>query len=365
MKLKKQIVLYLVVCALGWNCLGCGIGNHEAAQKNESQEHEWKLWERNEEMVSSQKAISGDNYYVIGKSWRQMPTTIPAVYAVEVDYQLPTRSLGTKAEGGYVPQTKMDEFYFTVYSLETGEKIKKIDIKEILQEKHSNLQVQSSNFFAVSYRGKPCIGFVLAEYPQTYEEGLEDTRQYAYLDVETEKLYLKELTNGIIYSPMERKTAIFRERYYNFLEINGLKNVSASGIKNITVSGMKNWSGCCIISMPITSLPEKNQQLYKMFPDLAKISEEAKLQDWENEDEIPYIDIYLVDDPTEEKLIRLLIPDGQEINFEGMKISDINSIDGQDHEISSFEEYQQYLKPYEIKDESELYPIFRSGEWKN
>ena len=354
MKLKKWIVLYLVVSALGWNCLGCGIGDLGTVKKNESQEGEWKQWEQNEEMVSSQKAVSGDNYYVIGKNRRQRPTTIPAVYAVEVDYQMPSRSLGKKKAGGYVPQTKIEALHFAVYSLETGKKIKEIDVKEILQEKHPHLQVQSTSFFAVSYRGKPCIGFVLAEYPQTYEDGLEDTRQYAYLDVETEELYLKELTDRILYSPMERRIAIFRERNYNFLEING--------IENVTVSAEKSWKGCFVISMPITSLPEKNQQLYKMFPDLAKISEEAELQDWENEDEIPYIDIYLVDDPTEEKLIQLLIPDGQEINFEGMKISDINSIDGQDHEISSFEEYQQYLEPYEMKDESELYPIFRSGE---
>jgi len=354
MKLKKQIVLYLVVCALGWNCLGCGIGNHEAAQKNESQEHEWKLWERNEEMVSSQKAISGDNYYVIGKSWRQMPTTIPAVYAVEVDYQLPTRSLGTKVEGGYVPQTKMDEFHFSVYSLETGEKIKEIDLKENLQEKHPYLQVQSSNFFAVSYRGKPCIGFILAEYPQTFEDGLEDTRQYAYLDVETGELHLEELADRIRHSPMERKTAVFNEGNYDFLEING--------VENATVSAIRSWKGCLVISMPITSLPEKNQQLYEMFPELAQVLREAKLQGWENEDIIPYVDIYLVDDPTEEEIIRLLIPDEQEINFEGMKISKIRSIDGQEHEIGSFEEYQQYLKPYEVMDESELYPIFRSGE---
>jgi len=354
MKIKKQIVLYFIVCVFGWNCLGCSIGNHETVQKNESQKSEWKQWERNEEMLSSQKAISGDNYYVIGKSWRQMPTTIPAVYAVEVDYQLPTRSLGTKAEGGYVPQTKMDEFHFSVYSLETGEKIKKIDIKEILQEKHPNLQLQSSNFFAVSYRGKPCIRFILAEYPQTYEEGLEDTRQYAYLDIETEELYLKEFTERILPSPLERKTDIFSEGNYNFLEING--------IENATVFAKRSWKGCLVISMPITSLPENNQQLYEMFPALAKVSEEAKLQEWENEDETPYIDIYLVDDPTEEEIIQLLIPDEQEINFEWMKISGTNSIDGQDHEIHSFEEYQQYLKPYEVMDESELYPIFRSGE---
>jgi len=351
MKLKKQIVLYLIVCVLGWNCLGCGIGNHGTTQENETQE---RMRVQNEEMVSAQKAISGNNYYVIGKSRRQRPITIPAVYAVEVDYQLRIRSLGTKETGGYVPQTKMDEFCLVVYSLETGEKTKEIDVKEILLEKHPNLQVQATIFWAVSYRGKPCIGFVLAEYPQTYEEGLKDTRQEAYLDVETGELHLKELVDRIPPSPMERKINIFKEINFNFLEING--------VENVTVYAIRSWKGCCIIGMPITSLPEKNQQLYKMFPDLAKISEEAKLQEWENEDEIPYIDIYLVDDPTEEEIIRLLIPDEQEINFEGMKISGTNSIDGQEHEIRSFEEYQQFLEPYEVMDDSELYPIFRSGE---
>jgi len=92
---------------LGWNCLGCGIGNHGTTQKNETQE---RMRVQNEEMVSAQKAISGNNYYVIGKSRRQRPITIPAVYAVEVDYQLRIRSLGTKETGGMYHKQKWMNF---------------------------------------------------------------------------------------------------------------------------------------------------------------------------------------------------------------------------------------------------------------
>jgi len=68
----------------------------------------------------------------------------------------------------------------------------------------------------------------------------------------------------------------------------------------------------------------------------------------------------LTDYPTSEDIISLFLPDVQEISFEGMKISKSSSADGKEHDIHSFEEYRQYMKTYELIDESELHNILRA-----
>ena len=79
-------------------------------------------------------------------------------------------------------------------------------------------------------------------------------------------------------------------------------------------------------------LPEHNEVLYGMFPGLEQYRGEEDC----------YICLYIAGNPTAEELLRLFMEDGQEISFEGAVLSGEYTVDGEDHEIHSFEEYEQW-----------------------
>lgn len=133
-----------------------------------------------------------------------------------------------------------------------------------------------------------------------------------------------------------------------------------NGIEEAGIDYSNYWDGMCEIYLPIHQLPTENEKLYEMFPQLKEKVTEEKENDRDIENDILYVAIYLVDNPTPEETMKLLLPEGQEISFEGMGISKSRSIDGEAHEINSFEEYQQYLKPIENPvDKSDIHPYFK------
>lgn len=86
------------------------------------------------------------------------------------------------------------------------------------------------------------------------------------------------------------------------------------------------------INLKGDNLPEKNKQLYQMFPDLKKyIGDETK-------------DIYIILDntPSAEELLQLLKEEGEEVFFPSLILPADKSIDGQEHQITSFEDYYKW-----------------------
>ncbi len=93
-----------------------------------------------------------------------------------------------------------------------------------------------------------------------------------------------------------------------------------------------NFEGVYKIEIMAKFLPEQNEALYGMFPELEQYRGE----------EYCYVCLYIGGYPTAEELLRLFMEDGQEISFEGVVMSGEYSIDGEEHEIHSFEEYEQW-----------------------
>ena len=86
--------------------------------------------------------------------------------------------------------------------------------------------------------------------------------------------------------------------------------------------------------MPKKYLPESNETLYKEFPGLKNYGG--------SEEDI--VTFYIGGAPTAEEILKLFLEDGEEISFEGCVLPAKLSIDEQDHEIRSFEEYEQWYK---------------------
>ena len=346
-------MLLFIFILISLICFGCKYVSKEDIEPTVKAP---KIYKHDDELLASGKAIDSDSCYVIGSGLVSTPYIIPSIYAVEVHYELPSETLGKRDTGYFVFQTETKVLYFDVYSIETGKKIKTINVKGILQEKCPELQVPGISFNEYVYQGKPCMTFALEKYPDSFEDGLEDTLQDAYLSLDSDELFIVERPEQSKQLPMLmpmliQETNIFNDSNYNLFEINGIEGVSVLPTW---------WKGCCMVSMPITSLPAANKRLYTLFPNLKEELEVVKQRGWNSEKEVPYIRICLTDHPTSEDIISLLIPDGQEISFAGMKISKKSSIDEEEHDIHSFEEYQQFMEPYELIDESELHPIFKN-----
>jgi len=335
-----------MVSLIGFGC------KYEKKEDIEPTVKEPRIYKHDDELLASGKTIGGDNCYVIGsKSLSTTPRIIPSIYAVGIHYQIQFETLGKRDDGYFIFRTETSELHFDVYSIESGEKIKTIDVKTILQEECPELQVAALYFGEDVYQGKPCMKFAIGKHPDSFEDGLEDIHQDAYLDVDTEELFIVERSDQSMQLSMRQETAIFQDFNHNLFKLNGIEGMSV---------GPTYWEDCCMVSMPITSLPKENKRLYMLFPNLKEELEAIKQRGWSNEDEVPYILICLTDYPTSEDIISRFLTDGQEISFEGMKISKYSSADGKEHDIHSFEEYRQYMKTYELIDESKLYPIFRN-----
>jgi len=89
----------------------------------------------------------------------------------------------------------------------------------------------------------------------------------------------------------------------------------------------------CAINIKRSMLPKENQLLYTEFPGLKEY--EGTDEDW--------VCLYFEKNLTQEEIISLFVEEGEEISFEGCVLRANDSIDGQDHEIHSFEELEQWV----------------------
>ena len=115
-------------------------------------------------------------------------------------------------------------------------------------------------------------------------------------------------------------------------EIGLLENIF--GEKRIDILIYRYVPGECEISIHRDLLPQENQLLYTDFPGL---------KEYENPD-YKYVTIYFSRDLTQEEILSMLIEEGEEISFDGCVLPAESSIDGKEHEIHSFEEYEQWKK---------------------
>ena len=82
-----------------------------------------------------------------------------------------------------------------------------------------------------------------------------------------------------------------------------------------------------------------------MFPELKILCDEIKKNDINKVRAMLAVDIVLTGNPSEEEIMSIILPEGREVSFEGVKINAENSVDGKEHDIHSFDEWREYCKP--------------------
>ena len=117
-------------------------------------------------------------------------------------------------------------------------------------------------------------------------------------------------------------------------EIGLLENIYGEQLKWGDIWIYRDVPGECEIVLRKELLPQENRLLYTDFPGLKK---------YENPD-YKFVKFYFSRDLTQEEILSMLIEEGEEISFEGCVLPAESSIDGKEHEIHSFEEYEQWKK---------------------
>ena len=97
---------------------------------------------------------------------------------------------------------------------------------------------------------------------------------------------------------------------------------------------MLGQSGYMILHVSAWALPEDNAELYRHFPGLEKY----------RDDKDKVVTFFLPDYPQVEDIFPLLVEAEQGVSFENVVLKEESAIDGQEHEIHSFEEYYQWRK---------------------
>jgi hypothetical protein len=93
--------------------------------------------------------------------------------------------------------------------------------------------------------------------------------------------------------------------------------------------------GVVTVRLEAINLPRESQELYSMFPGLREFIGREGL----------FLNILIGGQPTAEDILTIFMEDGQEISFADIIMSADWSIDGQEHQIYSFEDYFKWVDP--------------------
>ena len=94
----------------------------------------------------------------------------------------------------------------------------------------------------------------------------------------------------------------------------------------------------------VLSDDENYKKLYEKFPDLKEKIDKLKKENKDAE-----LVVVLTGSPGYEELAELLTEDGQELSFKDIVINSVDSVDGFEHPINSFDEWRKYYRVHEVE----------------
>ena len=240
---------------------------------------------------------------------------IPLKYAVEVNMTVNSNRMRDVNTDKIYLERNIENFDVKVYGI-GGKQIKnEIDVLEILKEKNMNIMPTDYTMFTTRmYENKPCLVFGAEDIVPSNEDKNNNTKRMIYIDVETGELFEKEYEDIIDDLEDENRiNLIYTSQFSKFMKQN---------------MGRAVWS-----------------DFDTMFPELKRLCDEIKKNDINKVRANIAVDIVLTGSPSDEEIMSIILPEGREVSFEGIKINAENSVDGKGHDIHSFDEWREYCKP--------------------
>lgn len=272
---------------------------------------------------------------------------IPLKYAVEVNMTVHSdRMRDVNTDKTYL-ERNIENFDVKVYGIGSKQIKNEIDVLEILKEKNMNIMPTDYTMFTTRmYENKPCLVFGAEDIVPSNEDKNNNTKRMIYIDVETGELFEKEYED--IIGDLEdenRVNSIYTSQFSKFMKQNMGRAVWSDFDTN-SVRTLSFFEGCRQIHFTdIENIYENNTKLFTMFPELKILCDEIKKNDINKVRANIAVDIVLTGNPSEEEIMSIILPEGREVSFDGVKINAENSVDGKEHDIHSFDEWREYCKP--------------------
>ena len=272
---------------------------------------------------------------------------IPLKYAVEVNITVNSNRMKDVNTDKTYLERNIENFDVKVYGI-GGKQIKnEIDVLEILKEKNMNIMPTDYTMFTTRmYENKPCLVFGAEDIVPLNEDKNNNTKRMIYIDVETGELFEKEYEDIIDDLEDENRiNLIYTSQFSKFMKQNMGRAVWSDFDTN-SVRTLSFFEGCRQIHFTdIENIYENNTKLFTMFPELKRLCDEVKKNDINKVRANMAVDIVLTGNPSEEEIMSIILPEGREVSFEGVKINAENSVDGKEHDIHSCDEWRDYCTP--------------------
>jgi len=254
----------------------------------------------------------------------------------------------------------IERFAFNVYDIHSGELIREIDVKEVVESylgENEFVDYGLISGWVVAYNGRAYAfsvdAYKIVDNNQSWEERLDFC-----IDFDTGE-FSKETDWSSPDSEWRNKD--LSGAYYTFLywgideqkdlfNINGLRSLSVDEerTENFIEYSMEDQKGrASIVKVRLTGdlLPEKNTKLYSLLPELKQYQGDGEA----------CVAIYFDNRPNPEEIVKLFLEDGQEISYEGFEYVLLASetIDGKERRIYNYEEFEQWYLPHAERPENE------------
>ena len=281
------------------------------------------------------------------------------VFIVDKDHPRPTTSrsyipshyiLGTRIKG-QESEDIIQEFLHIeniIYDLLSGEEVKVIDLFEIMEEFEEQLygyeligasplveMLDSGDIYLIwRFSNREMSNFNIQNIIMNYETG-----EISFYDSEARRTSFTESEREL-----RLQRSFFRQYWVesdldSFYNDNGFIN---NEFEDFSV--LRAFPETTTILLIPENLPLESESLYSRFPEL---------RDFQGQDGLE-INVLLTGNLTAEEIFEMFMEDGHEIVFDGLIMSGYYSIDGEEHEINSFEDYFR-LRDFSDWDDEQQY----------
>ena len=340
--MKNKIAIFL--------CSILILGILSCTKKADTSESEKKYWVKNYLIKKIEKnnyygsgfEKEGNDYYLI--NIREEVTdgvlyndyfnaSIPSKYGMAIDAEF-ENGFGRTAMGEvveYRPEPKFNKLNLNLYEIGTDRLVDTIDIKEII-DRYEDSYSYEEKLEGVSINNKACVKVDIEYSPRSVKENREWEKKSVYIDL-LSKDYVKSES-----LPSAEKIEKDKGIYSLFYQLSNEVEIGFFVEENLYWEGVFNIT--CLNAEDIT---ENYKKLYEKFPDLKE-----KLETLKKEGKDLQLSIVLTGDPDFEEIAELIQEDGKEFSFERVIVKEEESVDGEEHQVKSFDEWRRYYKGTEV-----------------
>ena len=340
--MKNKIAIFL--------CSILILGIFSCAKKADTSEPEKKYWVKNYLIKKIEKnnyygsgfEKEGNDYYIInireegtdGALYNDsFNASIPSKYTMAIDAEFENGfdrfNRGEFME--YFPEPKFSKLNLNLYDIGTDRLMDTIDIKEII-DRYEDSYCYARKLEGVSINNKACVKVDIEYLPHSVKENQEWGEKSVYIDL-LSKDYVKNES-----LPSAEKIKKDKGIYSLFYQLSNEAEVRFFVKENLYWEGVFN-----ITCYDVEDITENYKKLYEKFPDLKE-----KLETLKKEGKKLQLSIVLTGNPDFEEIAELIQEDGKEFSFERVIVKEEESVDGEEHQVKSFDEWRKYYKETEV-----------------